>query len=97
MIPPSLIFTFQELQYLGVHVALAPSFANQPMKEMKIDVNKLTAGPRHGLAVVELVRHHWQGIVFPHVQYLETNLSYELDSIPFGFWREFLLNVKKVE
>ena len=95
--PPSLIFAFQELQYLEVHIALAPSFADQPMKEMKSDVNKLTASPRHGLAVVELVRHHWQGIVFPHVQYLETNLSYELDSIPFGFWREFLLNVKKVE
>ena len=43
------------------------------------------------------VRQHWQGIVFPHVEYLETDRSYdELDEIPIEFWREFLLNVNEV-
>jgi len=37
-LPPSLIFPFQELQYLEylhIRVALAPRFADQPMKVMK--------------------------------------------------------------
>jgi len=43
------------------------------------------------------VRRRWQGTVFPHVEYLETDRPYgELDGIPIEFWREFLLNVKEV-
>jgi len=43
------------------------------------------------------VRQHWQGTVFPHVEYLMTDRRhYEIKEIPFEFWREFLLNVKKV-
>ena len=34
--PLSLISPFQELQYLHVHITLAPRFANQPMKKLKI-------------------------------------------------------------
>ena len=43
------------------------------------------------------VRQHWQGTVFPHVEYLETDrTSYEMKEIPIKFWREFLLNVNEV-
>jgi hypothetical protein len=34
---PPLIFPFQELQYIHIHVALAPRFADQLLKEIKID------------------------------------------------------------
>jgi hypothetical protein len=93
--PPSLIFSFQELQYLHIHVALAPRFADQPMKVMKINTEtRIEQG--HSNLMVE-VRQHWQGIVFPHVEYLETDRWYvEMEEIPIEFWREFLLNVKKV-
>ena len=37
--PLSLISPFQELQYLDVHVTLAPLFADQPMKRLKIDTD----------------------------------------------------------
>ena len=95
--PPSLIFPFQELQHLCIHVALAPRFADQPMK-------KLTIYTESGLgqAMVE-VRQHWQGIVFPHVEYLKMDRRAldrqydELDKIPIEFWREFLLNVIEVQ
>ena len=87
--PPSLIFSFQELQYLHIHVAFAPRFANQPLKKMKIDSEL-------GKLMVE-VRQHWQGIVFPYVERLEADRLYdELDEIPFEFWREFLPNVNEV-
>ena len=33
---PQLIFPFQELQYLHIHVAFAPLFANQPLKKLAI-------------------------------------------------------------
>ena len=91
-IPPSFIFSFPELQYLHIHIALAPRFADQPMKEMEI---KTESEP--GRAMIE-VRRHWQGTVFPHVEYLKTDRSYfdELEEIPIEFWREFLLNVKRV-
>ena len=89
--PPSLIFPLQELQYLHIHVAFAPHFANQPLKKMRIDTE---SGP--GQAMVE-VRQHWQGIVFPHVECLETDRPYdELVKIPREFWREFLLDVNEV-
>jgi hypothetical protein len=52
--PLSLIFPFQELQYLYIHVAFAPRFKKQPLKEMKIDTES-----RRGQAMVE-VRQHWQ-------------------------------------
>jgi hypothetical protein len=86
---PPPIFCLPEIQYLHIHVALAPHFANQPMKEMKIDTESKP--------VMEEVRQHWQGIVFPHVEHLKTDrLRYEMDLIPRGFWREFLLNVNTV-
>jgi hypothetical protein len=89
--PPSLIFPFRELQYLHIHVTFAPRFADQPLKEMKIDTE---SDP--GQLMVE-VRQHWQGIVFPHVEDLETDRScVEMDDIPIEIWREFLLNVNKV-
>jgi hypothetical protein len=87
--PSSLIFAFQELKYLYIHIAFTPHFANQPLKKLKID----TEGD---ILMVE-VRRHWQGIVFPHVECLETGQQYdELDKIPTEFWREFLLNVNEV-
>jgi hypothetical protein len=91
-VPPSLMtFPFQELQYLHIHVAFAPRFADKPLKKMKINTDR-----KPGQAMVE-VRQHWQGIVFPHVEYLEIDRLYdELDKIPIEFWREFLLNVNKV-
>ena len=43
------------------------------------------------------MRRHWKGIVFPHVEYLVINKSYEeSDEIPIEFWREFLPDVKEV-
>ena len=87
---PSTIFHLPKLQYLHIHVAFAPRFADQPMKEMRI-ISK-----REPEAMVEVVRRHWQGIVFPHVEYLKTDRPDELDFIPIEFWREFLLNVKEV-
>jgi len=89
-ITPSL--HFHELQYLHIHVTSAPCFADQPMKEMKISTRQ--SGPLR--ALVEVVRHYWQGIVFRHVEYLETDRFFEMNFIPFEFWREFLLNVKKL-
>jgi hypothetical protein len=91
---PSPIFHFQELQYLHVHVGLAPHFADQPMKEMKINTESVVVGQ-----TMIKVRQHWQGIVFPHVEYLEIEPLSELDLIsliPREFWREFLSNVKEV-
>ena len=89
--PLSLIFSFQELQYLHIHIAFAPRFANQPLKKMKIDTDS-----EPGQLMVE-VRQFWQGITFPHVEHLETDRLYdELDRIPIEFWREFLLNVNEV-
>jgi hypothetical protein len=45
----------------------------------------------------EEVRQHWQGIVFPHDEYLQTDRRRkEIELIPMEFWREFLLNVKEV-
>jgi hypothetical protein len=90
---PSLIFPFRGLQYLHTHVAFAPRFADQPLKEMKID----TESHYPGQILMEEVRQHWQGIVFPHVESLKTDRRRdELDEIPIEFWREFLLNVNKV-
>jgi hypothetical protein len=91
--PPSLVFSFQNLQYLHIHVALAPRFADQPMKKLEID----TETKHEDGKAMEEVRQHWQGIVFPHVEYLETDRPlYELEEIPIEFWREFLLNVNEV-
>jgi hypothetical protein len=91
MVPPR-TSPFPELQYLNVDVAFAPHFADQPMKKMKININ---ANRRLGLA--EEVRQHWQGVVFPHVEYLEVDRPYEeINEIPIEFWREFLLNVNEV-
>ena len=89
---PSLISPFQDLQYLHIHVALAPRFADQPMKKMRIDIEN---DPEE--LMVE-VRQHWRGIVFPHVEFLEVDqpYDYDLDSIPIEFWREFLLIVSEV-
>ena len=88
---PPLIFPSQELQYLHIHVALAPLFANQPLKKLKIDTKS-----ESGQLMVE-VRQHWQGIVFPHVKCLATDRPYdELNKIPIEFWREFLLNFNQV-
>jgi hypothetical protein len=90
---PPLIFPFKELQYLHIHVAFAPRFADQPMKGMKID----TDSERGQFKLMVEVRRHWQGIVFPHVEYLETDRHYkEMEEIPIEFWREFLLNVNEV-
>ena len=89
--PPSLIFPFQELQHLCIHVALAPRFADQPMKKLTIYTES-----RLGQTMIE-VRRHWQGIVFPHVEYLETDPKFDDSTkIPIEFWREFLLNVIEV-
>ena len=89
--PHSLIFSFQELQYLHIHIAFAPRFADQPLKKMKIDTESGA-----GQLMVE-VRQLWQGITFPHVEHLETDRAYdELNKIPIEFWREFLLNVNEV-
>jgi hypothetical protein len=90
--PPFLKLSFPELQYLRIHVAIAPHFADQPMKRMRIDT-KSNLGD-YGM---EEVRRHWQGTVFPHVEYLETDRNCaEMDEIPIEFWREFLLNVIEV-
>ena len=88
LIPP-LNFSFQELQFLRVQVTLAPLFADQPMKEMVICI-----GSR---PIRAMVRQHWQGIVFPHVEHLKADRgNNDIGFIPIEFWREFLLNVKKV-
>ena len=87
---PPFFFPFQNLQYLHIHVAIAPRFADQPLKEMRIETQS---------ELMAEVRQHWQGVVFPHVEYLETDRLVwygELDEIPIEFWREFLLNVKEV-
>ena len=55
---PSFIFSFRELQYLHIHVAFAPRFADQPLKEMVIDTESKPG------QLMEEVREHWQGIVF---------------------------------
>ena len=89
--PASLNFPFQELQYLHIHVAFAPRFENQPLKVMRIDTESNSRQ-----AMVE-VRQHWRGVVFPHVEYLETDLLYdELIEIPIVFWSKFLLNINVV-
>ena len=90
---PSLVFSHPELQYLHIHVGLAPHFADQPMKEMEIVTE---SGPSH--LIIAEVRQCWQGIVFPHVEHLKTDrVSWGTDKIPIEFWREFLLNVKTVQ
>ena len=91
--PPPLIFLFQELQHLCIHVAFAPCFSDQPMKKMTIETES-----KSGQVMVE-VRQHWEGIVFPHVtvECLDTDRPHaELDEIPIEFWKEFLSNVKEV-
>jgi hypothetical protein len=72
--PPSCIFPFPELQYLHIDVAFAPRFADQPMKKLKIDTRRLGIP---GRALAEEVRqyYNWQGVVFPHVEYLEVDSS----------------------
>ena len=91
---PSHIFHFPELQYLHVHAELAPSFADQPMKEMKIHTER---EPGTFEALLPLLQRLWKGIVFPHVEYLETDQwAHELINIPIDVWREFLSNVKEV-
>ena len=61
------------------------------MKKMRIDIEN---DPEE--LMVE-VRQHWRGIVFPHVECLETDRPYdELVKIPIEFWREFLLDVNEV-
>ena len=50
------------IHFLCIHVAFAPSFADQPLKEMRIDTESEPGG-----AMVE-VRQHWQGTVFFHVE-----------------------------
>lgn len=84
----SLIFRFPELQYLHIHIALAPRFADQPMKSMKIITE------RSSDQLMAEVCQHWQGVVFP-VEYLETDQR-AFDKFPIEFWMEFLLNVNKV-
>ena len=89
--PASLIFPFQGLQYLYIHVGFAPLFANQPLKEMNIYTESGTG------QTMEEVNQHWHGVVFPHVEYLVTDRSYEeMAEIPIEFWREFLVKVSKV-
>ena len=71
---PRLIFTFQELQkYLHIHVAFAPHFADQPLKVLKIDTE---SEPDVIVQLEPEVRQHWQGTVFPLVEYLETDRPY---------------------
>ena len=97
---PSFIFTFPELQHLDIRVALAPFFADQPMKKMEINTDlqvSLGHGEVMAIELMEEVRQYCQGIVFPHVEYLETDRpSVEIGLIPIEFWREFLPNVKDV-
>jgi hypothetical protein len=89
--PASLIFPFQGLQYLHIHVGFAPLFANQPLKEMKIYTQS-----KPGQAMEEMIQH-WHGIVFPHVECLVMDRSYEgMAEVPIEFWRKYLLNVNKV-
>ena len=86
------IFHFPNLQYLFARVTFAPCFADQPMNRMRI---KTKSKPNQ--AMVE-VRQRWQGIVFPHVEHLETDLGRsETESVPKEFWKEFVLNVKTVQ
>ena len=97
---PSFVFPLQELQYLCVHVVSAPLFADLPMKEMEISSHsffemRMTYTTRRP-PIISLVRQHWQGVVFPHVEHLKTDQSY-YDSTPFKFWREFLPNLQKVQ
>ena len=103
--PESLILSFPELQYLHIHVALAPHFADQPMKKMEISTDHpaMFGGKIKPAELMEkvrqVVRQHWQSIVFPHVEYLETGrFRTEMNLVPMEFWREFssLLNVKQV-
>ena len=86
---PRLIFPFQALQYLHIHVAFAPLFANKPLKVLRI----ATGVRDHRQAMVK-VRQHWQCTVFPHVECMET--IYEFKEISIEFWREFLSNVNEV-
>ena len=91
--PPPPYFPLGPLRihFLRIHVAFAPRFADQPLKEMRIDTESEPDG-----AMVE-VRQHWQGTVFPHVECLVIDRPYEeLDEIPIEFWREFLPGVKEV-
>ena len=95
---PSLSFPLQNLQYLRVHVVSAPLFAVLPMKEMEISTQSLLQMRVISISpIIKLVRRHWQGIVFPHVQHLNTDRSYDMNSTPFEFWREFLPNLQKVQ
>ena len=90
--PPSPNFAFRELQYLHIHIAYVPLFEDQPLKIIKIDTQGISG------QLMEEVRYHWRGVVFPYVEYLVTDRrKKEIDRIPIEFWREFLLNVKKVQ
>ena len=95
--PASLIFPFQGLQYLHIHVGFAPLFANQPLKEMKIYTQSLSK-PDPWQAMEEVIQH-WHGIVFPHVECLiMDHRSYQgMTEFPIEFWRKFLVKVNKVE
>ena len=89
--PPPPYFPLLRIHFLGIHVAFTPRFADQPLKEMRIDTEC-----KRGEAMVEL-RRHWQGTVFPHVEYLAIDRKYEeVDKIPVEFWREFLPSIKEV-
>ena len=89
--PSSPNFAFRELQYLHIHVAFVPWFADQPLKMIKIDTESLSG------QLMKEVRDYWQGIVFPYAEDLATDRRRkEIDRIPIEFWREFLPNVKKV-
>ena len=90
---PSLIFPLPELQYLHVNLVSAPLFADQSMKEMDISTRMSFF---HPTPIMNLVRQHWQGIVFPHVRYLKMDRFYDKESILFEL-REILPNLKKVD
>ena len=96
---PSLIFPLQELQYLHVHVVSASLFADLPMKEMEVSRFYNYFGKRaiSSVPIKDLVRELWRGTVFPDVQHLKADQAYDMDSIPFEFWREFLPKLQKVQ
>jgi hypothetical protein len=88
---PLFHFPFSRITICRYPFSLAPRFADQPMKEMRINTER-NLGQFE--ALLPLLQLHWQGIVFPHVEYLETDRwPNELDLIPNEFWREFLSNV----
>ena len=64
------------------------------MKETNINTDTLI----RVIPMVEVVRQRWRGVVFPYVQYLETDQGEWADTIPIKpeIWRECFPNVKKV-